>query len=304
LAILTCACGVSEKAGLDVIPCADQYPARTAEKILFQAPDREGDTRIFRVDADGRGICRMGEGPDYDPPGAEQMPAWSPSADRIVWVGTREGRQGLWEAGIDGEAPQLIAAGDFAHPRFAPDGRTIALIDRSGSSLSLVYPADGQLEALTEPGETTPERPAWDPSGRYLYFEAPHSGKPAIFMLDLAELSAGSQLMLPNASAPAVSPTGEAMAFIRQGIPYVAPRRLDDGSLVDEPQRVDPDAVGDAPSWSPDGAHLSFASRLIGPLNLFFVSPGEGDLFQLTSGPGDKGEPDWSLQTLPGDEGY
>lgn len=114
--------------------------------------------------------------------------------------------------------------------------------------------------------------------------------QPELVVLDPAT---GAQRTLGAGTAPAWSPDGTRLAFVRDGIVYVSAA---DGS------NATPIGEGDDPAWSPDGTRLAVArydgkvqpDRPRGTLQLVVLDLAGGAPKQLTDGTADALLPAWS----------
>jgi len=300
------ACGADEKAGLDVIPCVDLSPDAQVEKLVFAAKDSEGDDRIFRVDRGGGGLCRMGEPPKDSEAGWERAPAWSADSAAVALAADLDLGPGIYRADPEGQGRLLVQAGELDDPAWSPSGGNLWASQRlpsGGSELVRFAAGGGSLRLETETGADgdAHRRPAPHPDGGSVAFEGERSGVAGVWLLQLDAddgLNAPA-LLLEGATAPAWRADGRALAFGWRGGVATAP--FIDGALGPvQPVEGLSDATVGPPTWSADGDRLGFSTDLLGLEDLFSATP-EGDaLQQLTNGPGDKSEPDWSRSALGG----
>jgi dipeptidyl aminopeptidase/acylaminoacyl peptidase len=103
------------------------------------------------------------------PVGYEGFPGafdWSPHGTALVVIGGLG--TSLRVVPLDGGQPRLLASGgpsgDFASPRWSPDGTRIAVM--AGSSVE-IYRADGSASPLDLPSGSSP---AWSPDGQVLAY--------------------------------------------------------------------------------------------------------------------------------------
>ena len=177
------------------------------------------------------------------------------------------------------------------HPRFSPDGSTIAFIsDRGGQSNLWLMDADGSNpRAVFENQALRAWEPAWSPDGRFIVVRRSSTRRGAggaglwMYSRDGGE---GVELVgsdYPGAAWPAFSPDGEALYFqVRTAPPglwsgrsdimhgYRQIRRLDletgrvdevtTGQALQQGQTSSGGAI--APEPSPDGRWLAFARRI------------------------------------------
>jgi len=106
----------------------------------------------------------------------------------------------------------------FAQPRFAPDGRTVAVSvwrPDEARHIALVDAATGTYRVVTT-GRSNHADPAFSPDGRYLLYTDDASG---VFDLYSVDLTTGTRWRitreLGGALAPAVAPDGSALVYTR-----------------------------------------------------------------------------------------
>jgi len=171
-----------ERLDLWALPLSDGQPAGPPRRLT----DHPGDASHPVFSPDGRWIAYyriVGQERDIwilsttdltvtrftDDPASDIQPAWSPDGSKLAFSSERDGRPGIWAAGVSGGlpsgdprrvSPREVAA--FA-PSWSPDGRTIAFIGTMGSDLEVwLTAADGGGEArkLTQGAEAG--RIRWD----------------------------------------------------------------------------------------------------------------------------------------------
>ena len=106
-------------------------------------------------------------------------PRLSPDGKWVVWVLQTPDVDGdrnltdIWLGRADGstEAHQLTASGKDRHPRWSPDGQTIAFVsDRSGRpQIWLIHPDGGEAWQLHSPQKVA-SPPVWSRDGRHIAF--------------------------------------------------------------------------------------------------------------------------------------
>lgn len=172
------------------------------------------------------------------------------------------------------------------HPRFSPDGETIAFVsDRGGQSNLWLMDADGgNPRAVHEDGESRVVTPAWLPDGRGIVARRSTLSRPRASGLHLFHPEGGSGVELvggdfPGAGWPAPSPDGTGLYFhfapSRERDPVrgaMQIRRLDlsSGAVYEvtagqsQQQYQGSSGGAIAPEPSPDGRFLAFARRIPG----------------------------------------
>lgn len=194
--------------------------APDGRSVVFSQPEFIGSFRLFddlyRADLATRRVRRLTRGarlrePDVAPDGrivAVQNAAPDPGDTRLVLLGpdAPPGRPGRRPRLGPAEPLLSLEPGTvFAHPRFSPDGRTVAVSvwrPGRGRHIALVDVATGQARFVTGgPGQHAD--PAFSPDGRYLLYTADPAGRFDLFALDLAS---GARFRVTDAVGAAVGP--------------------------------------------------------------------------------------------------
>ncbi len=216
-------------------------------------------------------------------PGREQDAALSPDGHRVAfaWPGPDGTNADIYVKMIGTETP-LRLTDDPAidlRPVWAPDGERVAFLRYDGTScLILVVPVVGGAERpLADCGMNDLGELAWSPDGQWLAYpdrEAPEQPS-SIYLLSLETLDR-RQLTTPGPTlagdhAPAFSPDGKYLSFMRTGTPrvgdlFVVP--LEGGTPQ---QRTFDDRWIWGHTWMPDGERLLFSSTRSGFFNLWTV---------------------------------
>jgi len=196
--------------------------------LLYHAPSR-ADRRqrdIYLLSIDG-----AAETPLVQHPAQDTNPVWAPDGKRVLFVSDRSGSEGLWALAVAGGrpqgAPQLVKA-DMG--RITPLGITAA------GSYYYTYAASTRMMDV------------------YIADLDPETGKVTGQPKRATERYEGSNL------APAWSPDGQFLAWLRPGRPSAAITILSAGT--GEERELFPDTVIDVfqPAWYPDGSALLVTS--------------------------------------------
>jgi Tol biopolymer transport system component/DNA-binding winged helix-turn-helix (wHTH) protein len=182
-----------------------------------------------------------------------------------------------------------------AFPALSPDGRAVAYAtDRSGGFEIAVKPFLGGASeiALTSDGQQNVE-PAWSPDGDYVAYHSMRRG--GIWIVPA--LGGVPRQVSDFGSDPAWSPDGRRLAFQSDPLADVAPAAYGanvpstiwtvgrDGSGRRQiTSSADPIGGHAAPTWSPDGQHIAFATYSAEPQRLWSV-PADGGAPSLLDEP-------------------
>ena len=153
--------------------------AGTPWKILFTS-NREGDSEIYSVNADGSGARRLTRSLGFD-----GFATWSPDGRKILYH-SQDRRAGT-VAGVvmnaDGSGKRRLPADGS----WSPDGRKIVFgSDRDGNGEIYVMSADGTGQHLLVPSPSTEDfAPTWSPDGRTIAFLTERDGNREIYAMDV-----------------------------------------------------------------------------------------------------------------------
>jgi eukaryotic-like serine/threonine-protein kinase len=203
---------------------------------------------------------------------------------RLVWV-NRNG------------AEQLVAAPARAYmfPRFAPDGRRVAVgITEQGTQNWLYDLSRDTLTRLTFEGKAN-LNPVWTPDGKRVAFNSDKEGPPNLFW-QLADGSGGLERLTTSqfTQAPSSwSPDGQLLAFIEvkptTGVDIMV-LRLGDRKVQPFLQTPFNET---SPRFSPDGRWLAYISDESGRFEVYVQPyPGPGGKWQISTDGGT--EPLWN----------
>ncbi|OZG72113.1 Tol-Pal system beta propeller repeat protein TolB [Hahella sp. CCB-MM4] len=145
-----------------------------------------------------------------------------------------------------------------------------------------VADADGRRSKLIFKSPMPIVSPAWSPDGKRLAYASFESGKPAIYIQDVAS---GVRTLISSYiglnSAPSWSPDGGklAMTLSRDGNAEVYVMDMRSNSLK---RLTDHWAIDTEPSWSPDGQSIVFTSDRGGGPQVYMMSSNGGTPRRLT----------------------
>jgi TolB protein len=277
----------------------ERGPVAGGPAVLAFASDRDGDSELYLIRADGRGLRKLtsNRAGDYGP-------AWSPDGRRIAFASNRRGDDDVYVIGADGRGLKRLTRhpGHEFSPAWSPDGRWIAFVrlTRAGATV-LVMDADGGAVTRLSPkpvrgyGSYSPD---WSPDGRLIVFSSSHAtpengelyaARPDGTGLRRLTDTKGGVHVLGDDGTPSFSPDGRRIAF--------GSNRTNDNELwlmnangtrqhrlAGVPRADDGD-----PGWSADGSRLAFTSRTAGGAWVYVVGADGTGLRRLTAG----AEPAW-----------
>jgi Tol biopolymer transport system component len=153
-------------------------PAKGPWKILLTT-NREGDSEVYSVNADGSGARRLTRSVGFD-----GFATWSPDRRRIIYHSQerRTGRVGAYIVNPDGSGRRPMPG----HGSWSPDGRMIAYTDgRDGNGEIYVVNADGsKARNLSQSPSSQEFSPAWSPDGKTIAFVSDRDGNEEIYAMD------------------------------------------------------------------------------------------------------------------------
>lgn len=261
-----CGQGLGRDSGLYVVDVeSGERRQVTDEARSRSSPSWSPDSRRLAVVASGQesGAIEVVDADGAEPRvvaharGWVQGVAWSPRADTLAYVTLREPASWtLHTVEADGSNPRRLAGHErnrvtVAKPSWSPAGTRLAY---TGGDDTFVVATKGASARLLRAGAWAPR---WSPDGRSVLLAtgdalvaAPADGSSPVTIVD----------GLIDAHA-AWSPSGDRVAF--SGVTLAGERRyylylvsVASGRVV----RIASKSVADAPTWSPDGRSLAFAT--------------------------------------------
>ena len=272
-------------------PAADPAPPSGIEQPCANTPigcgtiafvsDRDGDTEIYSVNADGTGLARL----TYEP-GVDEEPAWSPDGQRIAFRSNRSGAPEIYVMNADGSnvVQRTFHSWHSEGPTWSPDGTKIAYSSLSNGSANLwVVGADasGPTATLLFEAPGWDAQPAWSPDGARLALVSDWVAYDFVFDIYLVQADGtgftaltGDMFDFIDYYNPSWSPSGAKLALeitrrvsTYDYVTYVGVMNADGTGLTQLSRAV----TGTRNSWSPDGARIAFTSGSGGTRDVSWV---------------------------------
>jgi TolB protein len=278
-------------------------PAGT--RIAFIGGSDAAATTIYVVDADGQNLSAVAS--DF---AGVRDPQWSPDGTQIVFAASAvaaglDGRMDLYVVNADGTGLKNLSNTpdiDETTPVWSPDGGQIAFTStQEGNADVIVTDAGGFSATIIAATNAIEIKPAWSPDGESIAYYATNDDGVALMIADALGASATQIGQIDdrrsNSYAPAFSPDGERIAYSTvSSLADSATSELfsvrADGT--DPIQYTADGAIALAPSWSPDGQWLVFASSRTKSFDLWAMRANGAGIAQLTGGEDMEYTPQWS----------
>jgi Tol biopolymer transport system component len=236
--------------------------------------NREGDSEIYTMNADGSGARRLTRTPGFDGAGAP-----SPDGRKLLYY---RNQGGVWVMNADGSGKRnLTQKGRFNAPgSWSPDGRKIVFTsNRDGNNEIYVMNADGSGQRNLLPSPSSQEfAGGWSPDGRSILFTTDRDGNWEIYAMNADGSRPRNLTNHPKRDGEngfLFSPDGRKIAFTtnrdKKDEIYVMSA---DGSGVRR-LTITPE-IDYLLSWSPDGRKLAFGKFPSKPRWAFFVMNADG----------------------------
>jgi tricorn protease len=154
---------------------AERTPSWSPDgKWISYFSDKGGEYHLVLEAQDGQGTPREIQLPT---PSFQFTPAWSPDSKKFLFTDTH---LNLWVVDIatgkatKADTDNYMAPDRSMNPAWSPDSRWIAYTKRLDTQIHAIFAYDTQTEKVVQltDGMSDATWPAWDASGKYLYFLA------------------------------------------------------------------------------------------------------------------------------------
>ena len=273
---------VAHKLADAIVQKLKNEPGIASTKVAFVSR-KTGSKEIYVMDYDGYNAVRLTN--DRAICGS---PAMSRDGSKIAFTSYKSGFPDVYVQSIKGGTRTRVAAfgGLNSGAAFSPDGGELALtLSKDGNpELYTCSAGGGGFSRLTET-RGAEACPTWSPDGSKIAYAFDGPGLPQIYVIGSG---GGTGRALTNSgynTEPSWAPVTGFIAFTR---------RAGDGfnilAMNSDGSQVTTYALGERPSWSPDGRHLIYARSG----GLYILDVGSGRSIQLRSDLGNCSEPSWS----------
>jgi hypothetical protein len=262
-------------------------------KIAFRS-DRDGNTEIYAMNADGTGQTNL-----TNNSAGEEDPALSPDGSKIVFVSNRDGNQEIYLMNADGTGQTRLTnnSADDVDPAFSPDGGKIAFRSaRDGNAEIYVMNVDGSSQTRLTNNVAGDAEPAFSPDGGKIVFRSDRDGNTEVYVMNADGFA---QTRLTNDGAidkePSFSPDGSKIVFSsdRDGNQEIYAM---DANGTNVTRLTNDGATDKEASFSPDGSKIVFSSGRDGNDEIYVMNANGASVTRLINNPACDNMPSW--QTL------
>ena len=275
-------------AAVILVACGDAEERATG-KIAFVS-DRDGNSEIYVVKADGSGVTQL----TNNPAGIILSFAWSPDGSRIAFATEFDSAGNYAIRTVDADGSGLVNLTEDVHIGqvfWSPDGARIAFL--AGRRMYIMN-ADGS--GVAQLAKDLPDVSAWVWSPDWLRIAfASSRGE----LTDLYVTNADGTELTRLTDAPmhcgfygfgciTWSPDGRRIVYEADSDLYLV--NADGSGLT----RLTDQARAVFPAWSPDGSRIAFASNRDGNFEIYVMNADGSGVTNLTNHPASDGRLAWS----------
>jgi TolB protein len=263
----------------------------TSPLIAFQS-SASGAFDIWTVHLDGTGARDLTHSAAYD-----ADPAWSPDGRRVVFARYNGPRGQLWVMNADGSGLERLTRDSTSdvEPAWSSNGKSIAFVrspDGRRNYRIWVMRSNGTHPRLLS-RNTFDSHPCWSPDSRRLVFVSARAGHPSVYVMNAD--GSGQRLLTGEVGVddedPAWSPNGRLIAWMHSAQLWLMNA---DGSKA---HPLTPSTVSgvydERPHWSPDSAHIVFATERFTEKSGLAVIGADGSGLAPIAAPANSTAPAW-----------
>lgn len=265
---------------------------------------KDGNPHIYLVSA--RGVeTRLTQGD-----AGNHQPAWSPDGSRMAFASTREGLLKVFTMNADGSAQVRVTSDDRieSSPSWSPDGHSLAFFsaDPAGqlSELVILDLRAGSRVAIRGNGRSKgPTAATWSADGQRLAFNGDNDkASPQVWVVERDGSNAreiGLAFNSRRKGYASISPDGRSVAYVADSRPGIDLIITDLETGQSRNLTASGRAVNyEAPTWSPDGKRLAFASSRDDPqllrMDIFVMEADGSGMRNLSAHPHEDYHPRWT----------
>jgi Tol biopolymer transport system component len=254
--------------------------------------DRDGNQEIYVMSADGSEQTNLTNHEADD-----NWPTMSPDGDQIAFISNRDDPNratcaldlscdsDIYILRTDGSGLSRLTdtPGQEMYPAWSPDGSKIAFMREFDI---LVMNVDGSNQTNLTSDSTGNLYPAWMPDGSRIVFLSLRDGGFQFYEVNVD----GSDIRMLDSGLPPseLSPGSFGIYFFEDGEIWIG----GGGSL--ESIQDSGSALGEFPTWSPDGTRVAFHSSRDGDMEIYVMNADRSSVTQLTSNEARDMFPAWS----------
>jgi Tol biopolymer transport system component len=258
--------------------------AATIAKIAFTS-DRDGNSEIYTMDADGGAQTRLTENTAED-----FSPTWSPDGTRLAFVSTRDGNAEIYVMNADGTGQIRLTNnpdGDIS-PQWNPNGLEIGFVsNRDGNDEIYFMSPDGTNQTNVTQHRADESSFAFSPNGTSIVFSSTQTDNDFdLYAMDVNTFDGIIVVRLTSEPGADINPSWST----QQRIIFQSNRDENDeiysvaldGRNTQTRLTNNPELDVD-PSLTSDGTRIAFATARDGNLEIYLMNADGATLVRLTN---------------------